>query len=216
MMVQNSWSPISSPDPDSSVVRIPRLIGRSGQPLQLFRMGLVEPTPLAFEFVMPPTPVVILRTVSVPRVIHCLVSRIERIAVGLRRPGLRRRLGLNRLGFSLSRTASWRGCLVRRVADALCRPLRNLRRSDLLVGCPAQLPDHLTRVRQRLGRQRRGVHGLCHPAREQVRGAAPGLQRGLLARRSNVGVVEADRRAVNLQLGQTINPVSTGAGCLPP
>ena len=69
-----------------------------------------------------------------------------------------------------------------------------------LTAAPLERPGEVIRV-SRGGQP--GVGDLLgRAAGEQVRIGAPRLERGLLARRGDIGVVETDRRAENLELAR--------------
>jgi hypothetical protein len=70
----------------------------------------------------------------------------------------------------------------------------------MLVGAAANALDHLAGIGERLLHQFRDVDLLGDALREQIAVSAPRLQRGLLARRSDIGIVEADRRPEDFQL----------------
>src|SRR3569623_749328 len=90
-----------------------------------------------------------------------------------------------------------------RFAVALRRAalLARRQRRDLLGGGPAQALYDLSRRGERFLRQRRVGYDLRDAAREQILVAAPSFERRLLARRGDIGIVKADRRAEHLQLG---------------
>ena len=72
----------------------------------------------------------------------------------------------------------------------------------MLLHGAANFPDDLARMCQRLFHQRRILDLLGHPAREQVDIRTPRPQRRRPARRRDIGVVEADRSAEDLQLAR--------------
>ncbi len=74
---------------------------------------------------------------------------------------------------------------------------------DLLRSrAPRMLHDNAWRG-QRLCGQRGVCDELCYASREQVSLAAPGLEGSLLARCSDIGIIEASNRLVNFQLLRT-------------
>ena len=106
------------------------------------------------------------------------------------------------VGLGLGLGLRLRLCLGRRSLDLhLRRRLLDFIRQagDLLGGGGAQAADHLAGPGQRLLRQRLVGNDLGLAGPEQVVRAAPGFQRRLLARRSDIGIVKSDRSPIDLQ-----------------
>src|SRR5690606_27560767 len=108
---------------------------------------------------------------------------------------LRRRLGLGRLlrGSRFRRRLAW---------PLLARAERLQMRGQIA----ARAPDHFARASKRLFHQFGIGNLLGHAACEQVGVRSPGFQRRLLARRGDIGIVEPDRGAEDLQLARHFAP----------